>query len=96
MKSTVEAIKNGSNTDSINLVSSGSTSEQSMEDKITNNVLRTIRAELIKDESAVPKNMEILTKEVEKLKTSRDNLEKEVKFVRRGLDNWKTEVKNIS
>ena len=67
-----------------------------MEDTITNNVLRIIRAELIKDESAVPKNMELLTKEIEKLRTSRDNLEKEVKSVRRGLDNWKTEAKNNS
>ena len=62
---------------------------------MVDNVLKKIRAELIKDESAVPKNMEILTKEVEKLKTSRDNLEKEVKSGRRGLDNWKSEVKNI-
>ena len=74
-------MKNGLSTNSINLVSSGSTSEQSMEDKITSNLLRTIRDELTKDESSVPMNMEILTKEVEKLKTSRDDLENKVKSV---------------
>ena len=89
LKSTVEAMKNGSNIDSINLVSSESTSKESMEDKITNNVLRTIRAEFIKDESAVPKKMEtpaaekmeIVTKEFEKLKAKHEAFEKEVKSV---------------
>ena len=89
-------MKNGSNTDSINLVSSGSTSEQSMEDKITNNVLRTIRAEFIKDESAVPEKMEILTKECEKLKAKHEAFEKEVKSVRQSVDNWKKDVNNRS
>ena len=96
LKSTIETMKNGSNTDSINLVSSGSTSEQSMEDKITNNVLRTIRAEFIKDESAVPEKMEILTKECEKLKAKHEAFEKEVKSVRQSVDNWKKDVNNRS
>ena len=41
LKSTVEILKNGLNTNSINLVSSG----QSMEEEITTNVFKTIRAE---------------------------------------------------
>ena len=64
--------------------------------KINSYVLKTIRDELTKDESSVPKNMEGLTREVEKLKTSKDNLEKEVKSVRRGLDNWRIQTENNS
>ena len=95
LKSTLEAIKNGSNTDSINLVNSGSTSEQSMEDKITDNVLKKIRAELIKEEPAGEK-MQNLTKEFEKLKAKHEAFEKEVKSVRQSVDNWKKDVNSRS
>ena len=93
LKSTIETMKNGSSTNSINLVSSENTSEQSMIDRITDNVLKKIRAER---EEPDDEEKQMLKNEIEKLKTSRDNLEKEVKSVRRGLDNWKTEGKKMS
>ena len=93
LQSTIETMKNGSNTNSINLVSSENTFEQCMVDKITDNVLKKIRAER---EEPDDEEKQMLKNEIEKLKTSRDNLEKEVKSVRRGLDNWKTEGKKMS
>ena len=93
LKSTIETMKNGLNTNSINLVSSENTSEQSLVDKITDNVLKKIRAELIKEEPA-GEEMQNLTKEFEKLKAKHEAFEKEVKSVRQSVDNWKKDVNN--
>ena len=75
LKSTIETMKNGSNTNSINLVSSENTSEQSLVDKITDNVLKKIRAELIKEEPA-GEEMQNVTKEFANLKARNEFLEK--------------------
>ena len=95
LKSTIETMKNGSNTNSINLVSSENTSEQNMIDKITDNVLKKIRPELIKEEPA-GEAMQNLTKEFANLKARNEILEKEVKTVRQAVNNWRKDSENMS
>ena len=88
-------MKNGSNTNSINLVSSENTSEQSIIDKITDDVLKKIRAEFIKEEPA-GEEMQNITKELANSKARNEILEKEVKTVRQGVNNWRKNSENMS
>ena len=66
-----------------------------MRDGIVQDVLKTLSAEKINDESA-DKKLEILIKDDEDLKTGNCKLEKEVNTPGHGLDNWKAEVKKMS
>ena len=66
-----------------------------MEDKITDNVLKKIKDELIKEEPA-GEGMENLTKTLANLKARNEILEKEVKTVRQSVNNWRKDSKNIS
>ena len=80
LKTTVETMRNGSSSNSINVVSSESTFEQCMESRI---------AKLEKENGELAGQVEIL-------KTSKEKLEGEVKSVRKGLDNWKIKTDNNS
>ena len=66
-----------------------------MVDKITDNVLKKIRAEFIKEEPA-GEEMKNITKELANLKARNEILEKEVKTVRQGVNNWRKDSENMS
>ena len=86
LKCTDKSMKNAFNTSSINMVNSENINEQSMRDGIVQDVLKTLSAEKINDESA-DKKLEILIKDVENLKTENSKLEKEVTTPRHGVYN---------
>ena len=54
-----------------------------------------VRSEVSDKIAKLKRENEELTKQVEILKTSKNDIEKEVKKVRRGIDNWKTESKKM-